>query len=203
MVFTCPNPTTRASAHGGAKSWALPRRMYFWEPSRYSAGERPAHDARGDGFGRQANATGQTRADRRGPPERRISVGGGRSGLARFVRFAGWRPDATQLLPALDIFVLSSLSEGISLALLDAMAAGVPAVATAVGGNREVIEESRSGILVPVQAPVVLAQALLALIHNPARRRELGAGGRRRVEEAFSFRRMIDDYEALYASALN
>ncbi len=126
-----------------------------------------------------------------------------RLGLAPFVRFAGWRPDATQLLPALDIFVLSSLSEGISLALLDAMAAGVPAVATAVGGNCEVIEESRSGILVPVQAPVVLAQTLLALVHNPARRRELGAGGRRRVEEAFSFRRMITDYEALYASALN
>ncbi len=123
--------------------------------------------------------------------------------LAPFVRFAGWRADATQLLPALDAFVLSSLSEGISLALLDAMAAGVPSIATAVGGNREVIEHARSGLLVPVQSPAALAQAMLTLVNDPDRRKELGAGGRRRVEEAFSFKRMIADYAALYTSAVN
>jgi glycosyltransferase involved in cell wall biosynthesis len=124
-----------------------------------------------------------------------------RLGLTPFVRFTGWRTDASELLQALDVFVLSSVSEGISLALLDAMAAGVPAVVTSVGGNCEVIEEPRDGVLVPPREPQALAQALLALVGAPDRRRALGASGRRRVEKTFSFARMISDYRALYTNA--
>ena len=109
----------------------------------------------------------------------------------------------TQLLPALDTFVLSSVSEGISLALLEAMAAGVPVVATRVGGNLEILHRPGCGILVPPRAPRELAGAILALMNDPNQRRELSAGGRRRVEEAFSLQRMIGAYEALYASLVN
>jgi glycosyltransferase involved in cell wall biosynthesis len=123
-------------------------------------------------------------------------------GLGSVVRLPGWRRDATQLLPALDLFVLSSLSEGISLALLEAMAAGVPVVATGVGGNLEVLREPSSGLLVPPRSPRDLADAILSLIDDPGKRGALSAGGRERVEAAFSLKRMVKDYEALYASLM-
>jgi len=126
-----------------------------------------------------------------------------RLGLESVVRFPGWRVDATRLLPAMDVFVLSSLSEGISLALLEAMAARVPVVATEVGGNREIIKGPNCGLLVPPQSPRDLAHALLSLIGNPTWRCELGAGGRRRVEEGFSLKRMVGDYADLYMGLLH
>ncbi len=121
-----------------------------------------------------------------------------RLGLGSVVFFPGFRRDATQLLPALDVFVLSSLSEGISLALLEAMAAGVPSIATAVGGNLEIINTPACGLLVPPRSPRVLAEAILSLAGDSPLRRELIAGGRRRVEEAFSLPRMVGAYKALY-----
>jgi sugar transferase (PEP-CTERM/EpsH1 system associated) len=133
-----------------------------------------------------------------GPQKGELRTAIERLGLASVVRLPGWRRDATELLPALDLFVLSSLSEGISLALLDAMAAGVPVVATRVGGNVEIIEPE-SGVLVPPRSPRELADAMLALIADPARRRALGAGGRERVEAEFSLKQMVGNYEALYA----
>jgi sugar transferase (PEP-CTERM/EpsH1 system associated) len=125
-----------------------------------------------------------------------------RLGLGSVVRFPGWRIDASQLLPALDLFVLSSLSEGISLALLEAMAAGVPVVATDVGGNREIIEGPNSGILVPPRSPHDLAHAMTSLIDAPTRRCELSVGGRARVAAAFSLKRMVGDYQGLYTSLM-
>ena len=126
-----------------------------------------------------------------------------RLGLGSVVRFPGWCPDAAQVFPALDLFVLSSLSEGISLALLEAMAAGVPVVATAVGGNRDVLAGPNTGLLVPPRSPHDLAHAMLSLIDDPTRRHTLSAGGRGRVEEAFSLQRMVREYEGLYRSLMN
>jgi len=123
-----------------------------------------------------------------------------RLGLGSVVRLPGWRRDATQLLPAMDVFVLSSVSEGISLALLEAMAAGVPVVATRVGGNVEVLNDPCTGLLVPPRSPADLADAILRLIDDPVQRRQLSAGGRRRVEAAFSLKRMVNEYERLYTS---
>jgi glycosyltransferase involved in cell wall biosynthesis len=126
-----------------------------------------------------------------------------RLGLSAVVFFPGFRRDATQLLGALDVFVLSSLSEGISLALLEAMAAGVPSIATAVGGNLEIISNPSCGLLVPPRSPHDLAAAMSSLADDSPRRRDLIAGGRRRVEEAFSLSRMVLAYEALYRKLAN
>ena len=121
-----------------------------------------------------------------GPPTEELEAAVRRLGLESVVHFPGFRRDASQLLPALDVFVLSSLSEGISLALLEAMAAGVPSVATRVGGNVEIITDPSCGVLVPPRSPRELADAILSLTNDASRRSALMAGGRRRVEEAFS-----------------
>jgi sugar transferase (PEP-CTERM/EpsH1 system associated) len=138
-----------------------------------------------------------------GPLKQDLEAAVERLGLGAVVRFPGWRRDASQLLPALDVFVLSSLSEGISLALLEAMAAGVPVVATGVGGNPEVIREPSCGVLVPPRSPRELAHAILSLIDDSTRRGELSVGGRRRVEAAFSLKRMVKDYVGLYTSIMS
>jgi glycosyltransferase involved in cell wall biosynthesis len=138
-----------------------------------------------------------------GPQKEELEAAVARLGLTSAVHFPGFRRDASQLLPALDVFVLSSLSEGISLALLEAMAAGVPVVATSVGGNVEILQNPASGLLVPPRSPRELADTILSLMNDASRRGELSAGGRRRVEEAFSLHRMIRAYEALYASLVN
>jgi glycosyltransferase involved in cell wall biosynthesis len=138
-----------------------------------------------------------------GPLKTELEATAERLGLKSVVHFPGFRRDATQLLPALDMFVLSSVSEGISLALLEAMAAGVPVVATRVGGNLEILEKPGCGLLVPPRSPRDLADAMLSLIRDANRCRELSGAGRRRVEEAFSLGRMIRAYESLYASLVN
>jgi glycosyltransferase involved in cell wall biosynthesis len=101
----------------------------------------------------------------------------------------------------MDVFVLPSHAEGMSNALLEAMAAARPVIATAVGGNREVIDAS-SGVLVPVGDVDALAGAMLALLGDAARARRLGEAARRRVTESFSARAMVRRLEALYEERL-
>lgn len=117
------------------------------------------------------------------------------------VTFAGERGDVAPLYAAFDVFALASRSEGISLTLLEAAAAGLPIVATRVGGNAEVVGEGSSGLLVPPADPVALADALAAVAARPDRA-ALGAAGRARVEQRFSAERMARAYDALYAEVL-
>lgn len=119
-------------------------------------------------------------------------------GLDGTVRFLGQVRDVSGLLARAGLFVLSSRSEGISLTLLEAMACGLPLVATRVGGNPEVIAEGETGILVPPENPPALADALLRLRSDPQIGVRLGEAGRRRVEEHFDIRRMVAQYETLY-----
>jgi glycosyltransferase involved in cell wall biosynthesis len=122
-------------------------------------------------------------------------------GVAGRVRFLGFRDDVQALLDAMDVFVLPSLSEGLSLSLLEAMAAGLPVVATAVGGNPELVREGETGYLVPPRDPAALASAIGRLLVDRASAQAFGAAGRRRVLEEFSAERMVERYEALYAEA--
>jgi glycosyltransferase involved in cell wall biosynthesis len=115
------------------------------------------------------------------------------------VQFTGMRPDARLLLPAFDVYVNSSVSEGISLTILEAMAASLPVVATRVGGNPEVVDEDRTGTLVPPRDGEALASAMLSVVADPARRAAMGRAGRRRVVGRFSFQRMLDSYVGAYA----
>jgi sugar transferase (PEP-CTERM/EpsH1 system associated) len=125
----------------------------------------------------------------------------GRLGLNSSVTFAGERGDIAPLLPAFDVFALSSLSEGISLTLLEAAAAGLPVVATNVGGNAEVVVEGASGLLVPPRDPERFAAALEQIARLPDRR-AMGQSGRDRVERRFSIDRMARAYHDLYAELL-
>lgn len=119
-------------------------------------------------------------------------------GIADRVEFAGHRDDVAQLLRAMDIFVLPSLSEGMSNTLLEALAAGLPVVASDVGGNREIVESERSGLLFRSGDVAHAAAQLLRLAESAGLRRSLGQEGAARVRKEFSIEAMIRRYESLY-----
>jgi glycosyltransferase involved in cell wall biosynthesis len=114
----------------------------------------------------------------------------------------GYRADARRLTQVMDLFVLSSLSEGTSMALLEALAAGVPVAVTRVGGNPEVVGEGQ-GWLVASGAVPQLAQAICEAVEDPARRSEFAAAGRQRFQTRFTFAGMIDRYREIYERMMN
>jgi len=113
------------------------------------------------------------------------------------VRFPGEASDAEAFLQELDVFVLPSLSEGFSNSLIEAMSAGLPTVATAVGGNPEVIRSGTDGLLVPPADTRSLARALGEVLDSASLRDELSARGRRRAGE-FGLPRMLGQLDELY-----
>ena len=117
------------------------------------------------------------------------------------MRFLGEVEDVPAVLQRARAFVLSSVSEGISLTLLEAMARGLPIIATRVGGNPEVVADGQTGWLVPAGDPASLAQAIVRLWREPEAGRQMGQAGRQRVEHHFEIGRMVADYEALYLGA--
>jgi glycosyltransferase involved in cell wall biosynthesis len=114
------------------------------------------------------------------------------------VRFLGQVRDVPALLAGAGLFVLPSLTEGVSLTLLEAMASGLAIVATRVGGNPEVVADGETGLLVPPRDPRALAAALLRLRRDDCERRRMELAGRRRVEHCFDVRRMTAAYEKMY-----
>ena len=119
-------------------------------------------------------------------------------GLQGRVVFAGFREDLDRLIPAFDVFCLSSKMEGLGTSLLDAMCFARPVVATAAGGIPEAVEDGVTGRLVPVQDPAALAAALVTVLTDPAQRERLGTAGRRRFESRFSADRMVEATLAVY-----
>jgi glycosyltransferase involved in cell wall biosynthesis len=124
-----------------------------------------------------------------------------RLGLAGRVHFAGFQRDIAPYLAAMDIFVLPSLREGLSISALEAMALRRPVVASRVGGTPEVVEEGKSGMLVPPADPESLAKAIAELIADPARAAAMGQAGRARVEANFTLEHMVSQLEHLYREA--
>jgi glycosyltransferase involved in cell wall biosynthesis len=142
-------------------------------------------------------------------PVHALIVGGGRRidevrqladnlGLAGAVHFLGPRHDVPELLNAMDIFVLPSYSEGVSLALLEAMAAGLPVIATAVGGLPEVVTDGENGLLIPPRDAGALAGALERLLSDPAWAQHLGANARAYVREHYSLDRLGREINEIY-----
>jgi glycosyltransferase involved in cell wall biosynthesis len=142
-------------------------------------------------------------------PVHALIVGGGRReaevrqlaaslGLADQVHFLGQRQDVPDLLNAMDIFVLPSYSEGVSLALLEAMAAGKAVIATAVGGTPEVVTYGVTGLLIPPRDVDALAGALARLLSDPAWARQLGAKAQAHVREHFSLERLGREINEIY-----
>jgi L-malate glycosyltransferase len=123
-------------------------------------------------------------------------------GLNRNVVFPGRRLDIFSILKSADVFCLPSLSEGLSNALLEAMAAGLPAVATRVGGNPEVIIEGETGFIVESGDDVNMAGRLLTLLRDPARARHMGEQGRSVIRNKFTTQTMSDRVVSLYDALL-
>ena len=119
-------------------------------------------------------------------------------GLSEKIILLGNRRDIPELMAIFDVFVLSSISEGLSLTLLEAMAAGRAVVATNVGGNPEVVEDKVTGMLVPPGNSLVLAEAIIELLKDKRKQKEMGELGRKRVEQYFSLNTMVKRYEAIY-----
>lgn len=123
-------------------------------------------------------------------------------GLGGRVRLLGERNDVPRVLAALDVFVLSSLGEGISNTILEAMATGLAVVATRVGGNPELVVDGTTGFLVEPRSPAALTSAIRRYLESPALLARHGRAGRERAESEFSLERMIGAYEQLYVRAL-
>ena len=119
-------------------------------------------------------------------------------GLAEMFVFLGHRTDIPQLLTCCDIGVLASKSEGLPNAVLEYLAAGLPVVATAVGGVPEIIENEVHGLLIPPEKPAALASALLRLLEEPQLRANLGKAGQERVRTKFNFLGVLDSLRQVY-----
>jgi sugar transferase (PEP-CTERM/EpsH1 system associated) len=120
------------------------------------------------------------------------------AGVSGIVSFAGVREDVGNLLQTMDVFVLPSLAEGISNTILEAMATGLPVVATNVGGNPELVVHGETGYLVPKADPEAMADAMLRYVENRYLIRQHGAAARQRVVEGFSIKRMVERYLDVY-----
>jgi len=118
--------------------------------------------------------------------------------LEKHVFLAGFRPDILSVHKAFDIFVMSSITEGLGTSLLDAMACGKPIVATTAGGMPEVVADGRTGILVPPRDHETMAAAIVKLLTEETARAEMGAAGLARVRTLFSAERMVQDTLAVY-----
>jgi L-malate glycosyltransferase len=123
-------------------------------------------------------------------------------GLERNVRFLGRTAQAPALLKLCDVFCLLSRSEGMSNALLEAMACGRPSVATAVGGTPEVVEDGLNGFLVANGDAAAAAERILSLLDDPARASSMGQAARRTVEERFSSERTMGELVRMYDALL-
>jgi glycosyltransferase involved in cell wall biosynthesis len=121
-------------------------------------------------------------------------------GLSDRVRFLGVLGDVPALLAASDLFVLTSVSEAASLTLLEAMAAALPVVVTAVGGNPEIVRDGVDGLLVPRGDAAEVARAVLDVLADPGRAEALGRMGRRHVVERFDLARTVERYFERYAA---
>ena len=143
------------------------------------------------------------------PLLRLVMVGGGplreealaileQAGCAENAWLPGERSDVPDILRGLDCFVLPSLAEGISNTILEAMACGLPVIATDVGGNGELIEAGKTGVLVPVGDVPAMAREIVALAKQREKARVMGLEGRKRVEQTFSMTAMVKQYQELY-----
>jgi glycosyltransferase involved in cell wall biosynthesis len=137
-----------------------------------------------------------------GPLRQQLADLAGDLGLKSRVHFLGFQSDASALMRLLDVLVVPSLTEGSPLVTLEAMAAGVPVVASAVGGIPDQIRQDKEGLLVPPDDTAALGDALLALLRDPDHARRLGEAGRRRVASRFNHATMVRQIEDVYHAVL-
>ena len=120
------------------------------------------------------------------------------AGVAALAWLPGERRDVADVMRGLHAFVLPSLAEGISNTILEAMASGLPVVATDVGGNADLVERGTTGDIVPAADVAAMAQCLVRMATDPQRARAMGRAGRKRVEVSFSLQSMVSTYQTVY-----
>jgi sugar transferase (PEP-CTERM/EpsH1 system associated) len=120
------------------------------------------------------------------------------AGAGALAWLPGERSDVPAVMRGLHCFVLPSLAEGVSNTILEAMATGLPVVATGVGGNTELVSAGRTGLIVPPGDTAAMAEAVGSLALDPAKARQLGRAGRAEVEARFSLQAMVETYRGLY-----
>lgn len=135
-----------------------------------------------------------------GPQRAELEAEANCLGLTAQVRFLGWQRDLSPYFQAWDVFAMPSLEEGFGMVALEAMAAGLPVVATTVGGLPEIIEDCQTGYVVRPSDVAALAARLRLLIRDPERRRAMGGAGRERVRAHFSVDRMVAEIAVIYDS---
>ncbi len=138
----------------------------------------------------------------RGPLEQSLRADLEARGLLRFVQLAGFRRDLAQLMPGLDLLVHPAAREGLGVALLEAASAGVPVVACAAGGIPDVVENGRTGLLVPVDDRGAFAAAIRRLLEDSRERAKLGAAARARAEQRFAVPKLVSAHLSLYERVL-
>ncbi len=132
----------------------------------------------------------------------RLKLLAAQMGLAENILFLGTRNDVASLLTTSDIGILPSHEEGFSNVLVEGMAAGLPMIATDVGGNVEAVVDDVTGLIVPPKDPALLSVAIIRFAMNAAERASMGNAARRRVQELFSIERCVDNYERFYRAFL-
>ncbi len=137
-----------------------------------------------------------------GPERARVQALARDLRIERHVHFVGYQRDVLGYLTRAAFFVLSSLTEGLSMTIIEAMAAGLPVIATRVGGNPEAVEDGGTGLLVPPGDAGALAGAMTMLLSDPERRRHMGRAARVRVESMFNLRDVAAEYERIYRLAV-
>ncbi|NOZ62199.1 MAG: glycosyltransferase family 4 protein [Calditrichaeota bacterium] len=138
-----------------------------------------------------------------GPLERELRELAAKLGVEKYVRFLGWRKDAKRVLAEYDVFVQTSLWEGLSLSIMEAMAAAKPVVASDIKGNNELVVDGKTGFLVPPKQPKDLADKINFLLDQPALRKKMGAAGRLRMEKNFAIEQVADKIENLYLTLIS
>lgn len=184
---------------------------HFRPASRTRGGDRPVIGCTARLHRKNDHATllrAFARVFARWPEAQLLLVGGGRAaarlramsrrlGISARVHFAGEQPDVAPYLSQMDVYVQPSVAEGMSNSILEAMAAGLPVVATAVGGTPEIVVDGETGLLIPPRDPAALATAILRLLEDPRQADTFGRAGRARVEAQFGERLMLQRLEAL------
>jgi glycosyltransferase involved in cell wall biosynthesis len=138
-----------------------------------------------------------------GPLRASVEARASELGIRDRVDFLGTMPDGVRKLADFDVFVLPSHMEGMSNGLLEAHAAGLPVVATDVGGNAEVTRDGETGLVVPPRDPLALGDAILRMMKDPGRARARAAAGRERILAEFTVQRMVSRLEQLYTGLLD
>ena len=138
----------------------------------------------------------------RGELEEKLKKEAQNLGIAPHIKFLGFRNDVKELLKIMDVFVLCSLSEGLPLSLIEAMASKVPVVCTNVGGIPEVIEDGINGFLVPVANSIILAEKIIYLLKNKTLSNNFTLYGYQKIKQQFSLQSMLDKYAEIYSDLM-